>query len=230
MLKSYVIEDEIKAVTLLQNYVERIDFIEWTGFARNTEKASHFLQNNEIDLLFLDINLPDTSGIDFYQQLTLPPAVIFTTAYPNFAAQGFDLEAIDYLIKPINFSRFLQACKRAVKYNQVNINPKKTTDADESSTIYIKSGTLLHKVFWKDILFLEKDENYVVYYTENKRILSRQTLNDLEAIFPSHFVRVHKSYAVSLLHVEQLSRDTIKIGKYDIPIGRTYKANLLKHL
>ncbi|MEN0049253.1 MAG: LytTR family DNA-binding domain-containing protein [Bacteroidota bacterium] len=230
MLKAYVLEDEMKAVNLLQNYVERIDFIKWIGFARSTKKASHFLQNNEIDLLFLDINLPDASGIEFYQHLTQAPAVIFTTAYPNFAAQGFDLEAIDYLVKPINFPRFFQACKRAVKYDQVNRSHEKMNIADESSTVYIKSGTLLHKVFWKDILFLEKDENYVIYHTKEKRILSRQTLNDLEAIFPNYFVRVHKSYAVSLLHIEQVSRDGIKIGKHHLPIGRTYKADFLECL
>lgn len=229
MLKAYILEDEIKAINLLQNYIEKIDFIEWFGFARNTKKAFHFLQNNKVDLLFLDINLQDASGIEFYKTLPNPPLVIFTTAYPNFAVQGFDLEAIDYLIKPIIFPRFLRACQRAVKQQQFYQDVEKVASSD-GNIVYIKSGTLLHKVFWKDILFLEKDENYVIYHTKEKRILSRQTLNDLEAAFPNYFARVHKSYAVSLLHIEHLSRDNIKIGKYNLPIGRTYKASFLERL
>jgi len=229
MLKAYILEDEAKAIALLQNYIQKIDFVELIGSARNAKKATDFLQDNEIDLLFLDINLPDASGIEFYQNLIAPPIVIFTTAYPNFAVQGFDLEAIDYLLKPITFPRFLRACKRAVKHQQSNDSATIHTPND-SDIVYIKSGTLLHKVFWKDVLFLEKDENYVIYHTQEKRILSRQTLNDLEAIFPNYFIRTHKSYAVSLLHIEQVSRDNIKIGKHGLPIGRTYKAQFLERL
>lgn len=229
MLRAYVLEDEIKAVNLLQSYIEKIDFIKLIGFARSPQKASIFLQENEVDLLFLDINLPNASGVDFYQNLPSPPTVIFTTAYPNFAVQAFDLEAVDYLVKPITFLRFLKACERAAKHQPTH-EKLETTDSTDNSAIYIKSGVRLHKVFWKDILFLEKDENYVIYHTKEKRILSRQTLNDLEGIFPSYFVRVHKSYAVSLLHIEQVSRDHIKIGIHNLPIGRTYKAGFLESL
>ncbi len=229
ILRGYIIEDEIQAIALLRNYLARIPGIDLVGEARDPLKALPELQNEAVDLLFLDINLPNLSGLEFYKSLARPPAVIFTTAYPEYAVEGFDLEAVDYLLKPISFPRFLKACNRAMRWQQQPQSPlpAKPIFAD---IIYLKSGPVTYKLSWRDILYLEKAENYVVYHTLEKRYLSRQTMSDLEEVFPSYFCRVHKSFAVSLLHLEQVEREFLKINQKQIPIGRTYRQRLMDRL
>lgn len=230
MLKAYIVEDEIKAVELLQSYLQKIDFLELIGTARNPMKAFTFLEQNQVDVLFLDINMPMLSGVELYKNLTQPPAVIFTTAYPEFAVEGFNLEAVDYLVKPITFPRFLQAAQRLLKRQQQTAPDELTPTNAFADLIYIKSGAITHKISWREVLYLEKDENYVIYHTSQKRILSRQTLTDLEKTFPSYICRIHKSYAVSLLHIQQIQRETALIGTKKLPIGRTYKSKLIERL
>jgi len=230
MLKAYIVEDEIKAIELLKNYIEKIDFLEFVGEARNPVKAVHYLQTNVVDVLFLDINMPILSGLELYKSINNPPAVIFTTAYPEYAIEGFELEALDYLLKPIPFPRFLKACKRLLKQKETDHIFSQNEKLIFQDTVYIKSGAITHKLSWKEILYIEKDENYVIYHTPKKRILSRQTLSDLEKIFPTYICRVHKSYAVSLLHTQQIERESLKINNQVIPIGRTFKNQFMERL
>ncbi len=230
MLKAYIVEDEIKAIQLLQTYIERIDFLEVVGTTRNSMKAFSYLQANQVDLLFLDINMPILSGIELFKSISQPPKVIFTTAYPEYAVEGFNLEAVDFLLKPISFPRFLKACERLLKQQKVHQNSDSTTALYLSDIIYVKSGAVTHKLSWKEILYLEKDENYVIYHTKEKRILSRQTLSDLEEVFPSYICRIHKSFAVSLLHIQRLERESLHVHQTTLPIGRTYKQQLLTRI
>ncbi len=229
MLKAYLVDDEIKALQLLQTYIQRIDFLEIVGSTRNPMTAFSYLLENEVDVLFLDINMPIMSGIELFKSLRHPPKVIFTTAYPEFAVEGFDLEALDYLVKPIPFPRFLKACERLLKQQQII-----STEANEASNfndlVYVKSGPTTHKISWRDVLYLEKDENYLIYHLPEKRILSRQTLSNLATIFPKYFCRIHKSYAVSLLHIDQMNRESLQLGKVELPIGRTYRQELLEQI
>ena len=227
MLKAFIVEDEIKAIELLQNYIEKIDFLNLVGTARNPLKAFSYLQENEIDVLFLDINMPVLSGIELLKNLSQPPKVIFTTAYPEYAVEGFTLEAIDYLLKPISFPRFLKACERLRKQKKGTIVNPESTNNFLTDLIYVKSGPITHKLSWKEVLFLEKDENYVIFHTKDQRILSRQTLTELVAIFPSYFCRIHKSYAVSLLHINRMERESLLIFNKELPIGRTFRKKLL---
>ena len=227
MLKAFIVEDEIKAIELLQNYIEKIDFLNLVGTARNPLKAFSYLQENEIDVLFLDINMPVLSGIELLKNLSQPPKVIFTTAYPEYAVEGFTLEAIDYLLKPISFPRFLKACERLRKRKKGTIVNPESTNNFLTDLIYVKSGPITHKLSWKEVLFLEKDENYVIFHTKDQRILSRQTLTELVAIFPSYFCRIHKSYAVSLLHINRMERESLLIFNKELPIGRTFRKKLL---
>jgi len=225
-LKAYIVEDEAKAIALLETYIQRIHFLELIGSARNPLKAFSFLQEQTVDILFLDINMPILSGIELFKSIAHPPKVIFTTAYPEYAVEGFNLEAIDYLLKPISFPRFVKACERLRKQQEgPNSIAKMPTDL-MADIVYVKSGATTHKLSWKEILYLEKDENYVIYHTHKQRILSRQTLSDLESIFPSYFCRIHKSYAVSLLHLEELERESVLVGTKRLPVGRTYKNQL----
>lgn len=226
MLKAYIVEDEIKAIELLEMYIERIDFLNLIGTTRNSMKAFSYLQANQVDILFLDINMPILSGIELFKSISQPPKVIFTTAYPEYAVEGFNLEAVDYLLKPISFPRFLKACERLLKQQKIDQPLDSTDSLYLSDIVYVKSGAITHKLSWKEVLYLEKDENYVIYHTKEQRILSRQTLSDLEEIFPSYICRIHKTYAVSLLHVHQLERESLSIHQKILPIGRTYKQRL----
>lgn len=229
MLKTFLVDDEVKAIELLQTYIQRIDFLELAGTARNPLKAFSYLQENQVDVLFLDINMPVLSGIELFKSISRPPKVIFTTAYPEYAVEGFNLEAVDYLLKPIPFPRFLKACERLAKQHRIH----KTIDKEDnylSDLVYVKSGPITHKLSWKEVLYLEKDENYVIYHTQEQRILSRQTMTDLESIFPSYICRIHKSYSVSLLHINRLEREVLLINDKELPIGRTYRSHLLERI
>lgn len=228
MLKAYILEDEIKAIELLKTYLQRIDFINLLGTARNPMTAFSYLLENEVDVLFLDINLPVMSGVDLFKSLRNPPKVIFTTAYPEYAVEGFTLEAVDYLVKPIPFPRFLQACNRLLNQQKTALHHNDIGKDILSDIVYVKSGPITHKLSWKEVLYLEKAENYVMYHTADKRILSRQTMSDLEEIFPSYICRIHKSYAVSLLHISRLERTALHINDLELPIGRTYRKGLIE--
>ncbi|MFK8102900.1 MAG: LytR/AlgR family response regulator transcription factor [Saprospiraceae bacterium] len=231
MLKAMIIDDEIKAVELLRSYLDKIDFITLAKATRNPLKAFNYLQEHPVDVLFLDINMPILSGVELLKSIRQPPPVIFTTAYPEYAVEGFNLEAIDYLLKPISFPRFLKACEKLLKRRTLESNAVETKVAYEATNlVYVKSGKTTHKLNWKDILYLEKDENYVIYHTPQKRILSRQTLSDLVTIFPSHICRIHKSYAVSLLHLQQIERSSLTVNNTVLPIGRTYRENFVETL
>lgn len=230
MVKTYIVEDEPQAITLLETYISRVPFLTFTGATRDPLHAFAWLQEHEVDLLLLDINMPNLSGVELYRSLNRPPAVIFTTAYPEYAVQGFELEAVDYLLKPISFPRFLKACDRVVRRQRRQEPPVVPAESAFSDLVYIKSGPVLHKLSWREVFYLEKTENYIVYHTAEKRILSRQTMSDLEDIFPDYFARIHKSFAVSLLHVEQVERDVLRIQGRDLPIGRTYRTTFLDSL
>lgn len=229
-VRAYIVEDEAKAVDLISTYINRMPHMELVGVSRNAMKAFTFLQEHQIDLLFLDINMPILSGIELIKSLRNPPSVIFTTAYAEYAVEGFNLEAVDYLVKPISFPRFLKACER---YKKLFYDSKSTHDKIDqllADSVYVKSGPITHKLSWRDILYLEKDENYVVYHTASQRILSRQTMSELEGIFPSYICRIHKSYAVSLLHVDRFDRESLRISGHELPIGRTYRDGLLRSI
>lgn len=224
MYSSIIIDDEIKAIDLLKDYTSRIEFLHVAASFRDPVQAFSYMQQHQIDLMILDINMPVLSGIDLYTNLSAPPPVIFTTAHPEYAVDGFSLDAIDYLLKPIPFARFLQACEKFKR--RLSASSRITDQAPEvhyEDQVYIKSGAKSYQVNWRDILYLEKDENYVIYHLETGKILSRQTLNDLDEIFPDYFCRIHKSYAVSLLKIEIVQSGRVKIADTMIPIGRTYK-------
>ena len=230
MFKAYIVEDEVKAIELLQIYIQRIDFLDLVGVTRNPLKAFSYLQENQIDVLFLDINMPILSGIELLKSISQAPNVIFTTAYPEYAVEGFDLEAVDYLLKPISFPRFLKACERLRKQQKINTSGLEPADPFLSDIVYVKSGPTTHKLSWKEVLYLEKAENYVIYHTKNQRILSRQTLSNLETIFPSYICRIHKSYAVSLLHLTRIERESVLVKATILPVGRTFRNRLMEKI
>lgn len=215
-----IIDDEPKAIDLLKNYVDQVDELEIKETFREPYKAFHYLTTNKIDLLFLDINMPQLSGLELFQNLKDKPSVIFTTAHAKYAINGFDLQAIDYLLKPITLPRFLKSIQ---KYKKVN----SSSDLEHylpQDPVFIKSGSAKYQFFWSDVKFLHKSENYVIYHLMNgQRILSRGTLSDVEKLFPSYIIRVHKSYAVCLYNITMIESTQISINETKIPIGRKYK-------
>jgi len=228
MIKSIIVEDEPKAIELLKIYIDRIDFICSIAEFRNPLQAFHFLKKEPADLIFLDINMPVMSGIELYKSLKNPPAVIFTTAYSKYAVEGFELEAIDYLVKPIHFPRFLKACDRIKSRQEEKKGTYSSKISQLNDMVYVKSGNKMHNFLWREIKYLEKDENYVKYHkTSGKQILSRQTLTELEIIFPFYICRIHKSYAVSLIHLEEVGSEFVKVNRQQLPLGRTYKTVFL---
>ncbi len=226
MLKTFIIDDEIKAIDLLRKYISQIDFLEYAHSSTNPMNAYNYLQANDVDVIFLDINMPILNGIELYQALVNKPKLILTTADPNYAVQGFELDAIDYLVKPITFTRFLKACEKLHRDKNLREESNLSSQKMISDILYVKSGTSTHKMSWKEILYLMKDENYVIYYTADDKVLCRETLSNLERLFPFYFIRVHKSYAVSLLHANRIKSNKILINDKTIPVGRSYQASL----
>ncbi|AEE51073.1 LytR/AlgR family response regulator transcription factor [Haliscomenobacter hydrossis] len=228
MKEVLIIDDEPKAVELLSNYVNRLPWLKCVGTYRNPLEALAFLQKHPVDLLLLDIHMPQISGVEFYRALPQKPKVIFTTAYSEYAVASYELEAIDYLVKPITFERFLQACSRCTKEETtVAAVPESNPQAQE---IFIKSGPKLYRLNWEEVLFLEKSENYVVFHTCDRKILSRQNMQDVQEILPDFFCKIHKSYIISLRHLNVVERHQVSIGKHEIPIGQSYRPAFFKIL
>ena len=232
MIRCIIIEDEPMAQEVLKDYIKKIPFLELVGSYRNSIKALEEIQNKEIDLIFLDINMPDITGIQFLKALENQPMVIFTTAYSQYAVESYDYKAVDYLLKPIEFERFLKAATRALKQYRL-VHDKNTADnkTEPPESILIKSGTEYHQVNPDEIFFIESAGNYVTFFTPKKKIISLMTMkNVLELLPPNQFLQIHKSYIVSFKHIEIIEKDRVWIKKREIPVGETYKENLQKFI
>lgn len=231
-IRTVLIDDEPKAIDILKRYCKDSETIEILASFRNPVKAVEFLQEESVDLIFLDINMPKLNGLEFLNVLEKKPKVIFTTAYSEYALDSYNYDTIDYLVKPIDFQRFLKAITKAktvlaASKNNVLDNNESTED----KTIYIKSGQQLHKVNINDILYLEKEGNYLTFFTKEKKILSRQNMKDIfDILDPDKFLRVHKSYVVGVEHMDIIETHQIKIGNAKIPVGRNYRGDLMDYV
>lgn len=209
-IKCLIVDDEELARTLLKTYIDKLDFLELVGSFENPVDAVHILKDKIIDVIFLDIQMPELKGTDFAKIIDTKTKIIFTTAYSEYALEGFDLNALDYLLKPITFERFLQAV------DKVNIE---TTGQE----ITVKSGYDLHKLQYDDILYIESDSEYVTYYTKDRKIVSNQRLKVLEEELPKNtFMRVHRSYIINKNKVTSLKGRDLLIGKVKIPVSDSY--------
>ena len=213
-IRCLVVDDEELARTLLKTYIEKIDFLELVATVENPIEAISMLKFEQVDVIFLDIQMPELKGTDFAKMITDHTKVIFTTAYSEYALEGFELNALDYLLKPITFERFLQAA------NKVEVKSPLTND---NSTITVKSGYDLHKLNYQDILYIESDSEYVVFHVAGKKIMSYQTLTSLEKQLPDEiFVRVHRSYIVNMQKVSSLKGKDLFLNEIRIPVSATY--------
>lgn len=213
------IDDEPIALDIIRSHASKVPFVELSAAFTNAFEAITYLQQNKVDLIFLDIKMPDISGIDFLKSLSNPPMVIFTTAYTEHAVQSFELDAVDYLLKPFSLSRFLKACN---KTNEL-FNLRNNKQEAKSEYIFVKDGYEQIKVELNDILYVEASGNYTQIQLSNKLLSSRITINDLAELLPkSDFIRCHRAFIVAKSKISKFDRSQIWIGEKIIPIGATY--------
>ncbi|MDR6561077.1 MULTISPECIES: LytTR family DNA-binding domain-containing protein [Arcicella] len=219
-MTAIAIDDEPKALEVIEIHASKIPFLDLKATFTDAFEAIPYLQNNKIDLIFLDIKMPDISGIEFVHCLQKVPMVIFTTAYSEYAVQGFELDALDYLLKPFSLARFMKACNKALSIKQLK-------EGEERDFIFIKTGYEEEKVFFDDILYIEAEGNYLTFMLKNGKLLSRQTMSDILQVLPEKlFVRIHRSYIIAYSKVEKIARQTVSIQGIEIPIGASYEDNL----
>jgi DNA-binding LytR/AlgR family response regulator len=230
MINCIIIDDEPLARKGLKEYINDVDFLSLAGEFDNPLKATELLGRGEAQLLFLDIQMPKITGLEFFKTLQQAPPVIFTTAYPQYALDGFEVNALDYLVKPISFERFLKAALKAKEYFEVR--EKNTIEASVSPDyFFIKADNKLVKIFFDDVLFAEALQNYVTIHTKDKKYITYLTFKSVEDYLPADkFIKVHKSYIVSAQKLDSIEGNGIRIGQHHIPISRNLKDEVMDKL
>ena len=231
--KCIIIDDEPIAREIIRDYILKINELEIIAEFRKATEAISFLNENKIDLLFLDINMPEINGINFARSLSNPPAIIFTTAYREFAADGFELQAIDYLVKPIPFDRFLKAVNRYFKVHSksVGMTTSETIGRPEEEFILLKDSKKTHKVYLSDIKYIESDGDYIRFYLQGRKIMVRGSLSSMEVTLPPRlFLRIHNSYMINLKKVNAITLYSVEIDGTELPISRSHKEKVMKIL
>jgi len=229
-LKYLVVDDESLARKLIISHTSKIEGLELASECRDAIEASNFLRNHQVDLIFLDIQMPEIDGLQFIRTLKNPPAVIFTTAFREFAPEAFDLDVIDYLLKPISFDRLLKSVNKFFE-RRINSSPKIDEDEGNKSFIYVKADRKMHKVLIVDITYIESLDEYVKVHTQGKVLVSRETISTFEEKLPKNsFVRIHRSFIVSSKLITSVSSDGVEIGGKLLPFGRAYKLRALAEL
>jgi DNA-binding LytR/AlgR family response regulator len=227
MINYIIIDDEPAAIEVLKFHLNKMSSLELKASFRDPLEALDYLDKNKIDLIFLDINMPELSGISFPKFLQNPPLIIFTTAYSEYALESYELKAVDYLLKPIEFDRLLQAVikvKQILNNNQgAALHPEISVD-DSNHTIFIKSGSEFHQLSIQHIKYVESDGNYVTFHTTKRSIVARYKLTEVIDLLPKHlFTRIHRSFIVSLKHIETIKTHCVVIDEKDIPISKNYR-------
>jgi len=220
-MKAIAIDDEPVALDVIKLLSEKVPFIQLEATFTNAFAALTYLQENNIDLLFLDIKMPDINGIDFLNSICNPPMVVFTTAFSEHAVQSFELDAIDYLLKPFSLARFLKACNKA---QELLLLRRRTADSKEITSIFIKDGYEQIKVALDDILYLQAGGNYTqVHLTSNKIVSTRVSINELQTLLPyPKFIRTHRAFIIARDKINKFDRVQVNIHEHIIPIGATY--------
>ncbi len=229
-------DDEPPALQIIEKYIASVPALELKAVANNAVDALSILQNNKIDLIFLDIQMPQLLGTDFMRSLINPPKVIFTTAFRKYAVDGFELDAVDYLLKPISFERFLKAVNKVMRLNitttenELPFKVQQTNPASDSF-IYLRADRKNIKVNFNDILFIESLKDYIKVVTKDKTIVTKQAISSIEENLPKDsFIRTHRSFIVAVNKIESYTNELVQTGKYEIPISRSYRHEVEKML
>jgi DNA-binding LytR/AlgR family response regulator len=220
MLTAIAIDDEPRALEVVEMHAARVPFLNLKATFTDAFEAIPYLQQNKIDLLFLDIKMPDISGIEFINILQKVPMVVFTTAYSEYAVKGFELDAIDYLLKPFSLARFTKSCNKALEISQL-------TKENSPEYIFLKTGYEEEKVLFDDILYIEAEGNYMSFILKNKKLLSRQSISEtLNLLPPNQFTRIHRSYIVAIDKIQKITRQAVWIAGKEISVGASYEDKL----
>jgi DNA-binding LytR/AlgR family response regulator len=219
MIRCVVIDDEPLAVNLLKEYISKVSFLQLVASFTDAVEAREFLEKEKPDLIFLDIQMPDINGIQFYHSMPEKPMVIFTTAFSEYAVEGFNVNAVDYLLKPFEYDRFVKAVYKAKEYYEFTINQEMRL-----TSVFVKADYQLVKVNLKEVLFIEGLDDYIrIHMADNKNILTLMSLKAIAEKLPLHeFIRVHRSYIVPLGRIEKVSSKKIEISGREIPVGISY--------
>src|ERR1700744_101990 len=225
-LSCIIVDDEPVARKILHEFVEQVPFLDLHGKFENAMKTEEFLKHNTTDIIFLDIEMPKVSGLQLLQKLNIESMVILTTAFPRYALEGYELDIIDYLLKPFAFNRFLKAVQKAKDYYQMKSVANVTS---QPSYIFIRSEKRIEKIELNNILYAESLGNYVSIYTENKKMVAYLTMKSLESQLPlNEFIKIHQSYLVNSSKIDAIEGTEIKIGSRSLPMSRNYREMVMK--
>lgn len=227
-----IVDDEPLARKLLQTHIEQLEQLELAGQCPNAIKASEMLRTTEVDLLFLDIKMPQLTGIDFLKTLKKPPAVIFTTAYREYALEGYELDVVDYLLKPITFDRFFKAIEKYHLRTSSKESGQKVINPQQESFIYIKTGNKFNKIDTNDIIYIESIKDYIVIHLEKKeKLTAKYKISDLEEdLKGKNFLRIHRSFIINTHRITAFTNQDVELGSTELPIGNSYKEYVMKLL
>ena len=228
MINCLIVDDEPMARKGILEHIEQIDFLHAAAICKNAIEATNALQKTQIDLIFLDIQMPKLTGIDFIKNLPNPPPVVFTTAFPEYAIEGYELNVLDYLLKPISFERFFKAVTKAQAYLSL-----KVTQGIVASEPYffVKSNLKIEKIYIEDILYIEALSNYVILYTKNKKHIVYMSLKGIESQLPSHlFLKIHKSFIVAVNAIETIDNNELILGDHILPISKGYRQLIMERI
>jgi DNA-binding LytR/AlgR family response regulator len=232
MIRCLAIDDEMLALDLIEDNIKKVPFLELVQTCRNAIEAMEVLRNQSIDLVFLDIQMPDISGIQFLKSLHHKPLVIFTTAFSKYATEGFDLDVIDYMLKPYSFERFLKAVNKAHEYMDLRdraLNQAGSRDVASPNFLFVRADYKLYKINLHDILYIEGLKDYVKIYISDKPIVTQMSMKALEDKLPANdFIRVHRSFIVAFNKIDYVQKHMLTIGKKEIPISEHYRDQLFK--
>lgn len=231
MLRCIIVDDEPLAREGIATYVNETGFLELVATCENSVQLMSLLDQHSIDLIYLDIQMPKMSGIDFLKIARNPPMVILTTAYPNYALEGFQLNVMDYLLKPITFDRFLKASTKAKEYHAL-LNPSNSNGTNAAANyFFIKCGNKYEKILFEDMLYVEGLQNYVSIYTTRGKYITLLSIKNLEEnLDPKQFIRVHKSYIVSISKIDAIEGNEILMGQSKVPISRNLREQVLNEV
>ena len=234
VIKCLVVDDEPPARDVIRRYIETIPSLYLAGECSNAIETMSFLQQHPVDLLFLDIHMPQLKGIDLLKILSNPPKVVFTTAYSDYALEGYNLDIVDYLLKPIQFDRFLKAVSKAFQFVKPISQTLPTTVTEENrkeAYIYLRADRKMIKVLLQDILYVESMKDYIKVFTANGTIVTKQSITSMEAMLPENsFIRTHRSFIASVDKIKSFTPELIEIERAEIPIGKLYRTSVLKAL
>ena len=225
-----IVDDEQLARKLMQEFVSKVPSLDLKGMCKNPLEAMDVLNKEEIDIIFLDIQMPELTGVEFLKTLQTKPAVIFTTAYSEYALEGYQLDVVDYLVKPFPFERFVKAVNKATE--TIDLKRKAASSGTvEDEYVLLHADHKIYKVHLDEIEYIEGLKEYVSYFTKEKRIIVLQSLKSIEETLPAdRFIRVHRSYIVPIQKIKTLDGNQVQIGKKLIPIGRSYKDDVLNRV